>query len=426
MPKQAAELGPLAVSRIKDPGVHFVGGIPGLALQVSPTGGRSWILRVMVGGKRRDIGLGGYPAVVLVDARTKAREARDKIRAGIDPVAEARAVKSALIASVAKQFTFSDAAKAFIKAKEKGWRSQKHAARWRSSLKTYAEPFLGNMLVSDIDIHHVEKVLEPIWSTRTETACRVRGRIEAILAWATVRKYRSGLNPAMWRGNLDHLLAAPRKVTKVQHFTALHYTQIGNFMTELRQRPGIGARALEFTILTAARSGEVRGATWQEIDFDACLWTIPEERMKAGKEHRVPLSASAINLLKSLPDSDNELVFPAPRGGMLSDMTLSAVIRRMNRDGKDDDIVEDPQEKWSAVPHGFRSTFRDWCAEQTNYPREVAEMALAHAVESAVEAAYRRGDMFEKRRKLMQDWANYCTKPSVKAGEVVPIRKTLA
>ncbi|MDE1942736.1 MAG: integrase arm-type DNA-binding domain-containing protein [Betaproteobacteria bacterium] len=409
MPKIAKELGPLAVSRITEPGYHPVGGVPGLLLRVSDTGSRNWILRATVGSKRRDIGLGGYPAVTLADARNKARDARDMIKAGLDPVAEAESARSKLLAEQAKQVTFADAVIHFLNAKSEEWSNRKHGDQWRNTLREYAEPILGQMLVSDIDVVHIERVLAPIWKTKTETASRLRGRIEAVLAWATVRKYRQGANPAVWRGNLDHLLAKPSKIAKVQHHPALPYQELGDFMVSLRQKGGISARALEFAILTTARSGEVRGATWAEFDLAAGIWTIPAERMKAKKEHRVPLSRSALDLLRALPSSDSPYVFPAPKGGMLSDMALSAVTKRMGLE---------------AVPHGFRSTFRDWCAEQTNYPREVAEMALAHTIGNAVEAAYRRGDLFEKRRNLMQEWDNYCNpQASEKNNKVTAIRR---
>ena len=411
MPKLAKELGPLAVSRLKDPGLYAVGGVPGLMLLVSDTGGRSWILRARIGSKRRDIGLGGFPAVTLADAREKARETKVRIKAGTDPVMDAKAAKSKLAAEQARQLTFSDAVKGFLEGKAGEWKNAKHAQQWANTLTDYAEPVLGSMLVKDIDVPHILKVLRPIWQEKTETASRLRGRIEQVLAWATVHKHRQGPNPATWRGNLDQVLAKPGKIAKVEHHPALPFKELGDFMADLRQREGMGARALEFAILTATRSGEVRGATWKEIDLEAAVWIIPGDRMKAGKEHRVPLPRQAVDLLRALPKSKSRFVFPATRGGMLSDMTLSAVTRRMEMD---------------AVPHGFRSTFRDWAAECTNYPREVAEMALAHTIGDAVEAAYRRGDLFEKRRKLMQEWANFSGKPSAKSGEVVPIRKTRA
>jgi integrase len=266
---------------------------------------------------------------------------------------------------------------------------------------------MGELLVRDVGVAHVLAVLEPIWHTKTETASRVRGRVEAVLDWATARSYRSGENPARWKGHLDKLLPARAKVAKVEHHTALPIEDVASFMVELRKQEGSGAKALEFAVLTAARSGEVRGAMWDEIDLRGAVWTIPADRMKAEREHRVPLSDAAVALLRSLPrEAEQDLVFQAPRGGPLSDMTLTAVLRRMKVD---------------AVPHGFRSTFRDWAAERTNYPRDVAEMALAHAIDSKVEAAYRRGDLFDKRRRMMADWSAFLAKPGGRA-EVIDMQ----
>jgi integrase len=263
-------------------------------------------------------------------------------------------------------------------------------------------------MVRNVELANVLAVLEPIWTEKTETATRLRGRIEQVLDWATARGYRDGLNPARWRGHLDKLLARPSKVADVEHHAALPFTEIGDFMLRLRDAEGMGACALEFAILTAARSGEVRGATWTEIDLKAAVWTVPGNRIKMGREHRVPLSPPVIALLNALRRmAGTDFLFPAPRGGTLSEMTLSAVVRRM---------------KVAAVPHGFRSTFRDWASERTNYPRDVAEMALAHAIGDRVEAAYRRGDLFEKRRRLMADWAAFCGRPQQKGG-VVSIRR---
>lgn len=395
------------MQRLKAPGLHPVGGVAGLRLQITKSGARSWVLRIMAGGRRIEKGLGGYPDVTLAMAREKARAARDLIEAGVDPVQAARQAKSALAASVAAAWTFDECAKAYIEAKSGEWTNAKHAAQWTNTLATYASPFIGRLQVRHIDLPQILAVLEPIWTEKTETASRVRMRLEAVLDWATVKKYREGLNPARWKGHLDHILPAPGKVTKVVHHAALPAASVGPFMAALRKEKGQGARALEFAILTATRSGEVRGATWAEFDLDAALWTIPGERMKAGKEHRVPLSKQALKLLRSLTRVEgSEFVFAAPRGGELSDMTLSAVLRRM----------EVP-----AVPHGFRSTFRDWCAESTNYPSHVAEMALAHTIGDKVEAAYRRGDLFNKRASLMQDWANFCDRVSSSDSTVTPI-----
>ena len=407
MPRLAKELGALKVSKIEAPGLHFVGRVPGLALQVTAGSGRSWLLRVVIGGKRREMGLGAYPGVTLAQARQKASEARELIRQGVDPIERQRAAQSALQAAVAAALTFAESADSYIKAHEAGWRNVKHAQQWRNTLKQHAYPVLGSLMVRDVGLPQVLAVLEPIWTTTNETAVRVRGRIELVLDWATARGLREGLNPARWRGHLDKLLPKPSKVNNREHHAALPVGAVGAFMVRLRNAEGIGARALEFTILTAARSGEVRGATWAEIDHDAKVWTVPAARMKSGKEHRVPLTDEALALLDPLPMvAGTELVFPAPRGGALSDMTLLAVLRRL-------DVP--------AVPHGFRSTFRDWAAERSNYPRDVAEMALAHAIGDKVEAAYRRGDLFEKRRLMMVDWAAFLARTE-KPANVVPLR----
>ncbi len=393
MPKLASELGAMAVSKIDLPGLHFVGGVQGLALQVTEGSGRSWLLRATIGGKRRAMGLGAYPAVTLAKAREKAREARELIRQGVDPIGRQRAAQSALRAAMAAALTFEDCADAYIKAHEAGWRNAKHGQQWRNTLKQHAYPTMGSLMVSDVGKPQVLAVLKPIWATTNETAVRLRGRIELVLDWATASGLREGPNPARWRGYLDKLLVRPSKVNNREHHPAVPVGEVGAFMVRLRAAPGMGARALEFAVLTAARSGEVRSATWAEIDREAAVWTVPAGRMKAGKEHRVPLTTEALALLNALPRMvGTDLVFPAPRGGVLSDMTLAAVMRRMGE---------------KAVPHGFRSTFRDWAAERINYPRDVAEMALAHTIGDKVEAAYRRGDLFEKRRLMMADWATF-------------------
>ncbi|MFY9480101.1 MAG: integrase arm-type DNA-binding domain-containing protein [Aquabacterium sp.] len=412
MPKRIAEMSALGVSRLKDPGLHFVGGVAGLGLQVTATGARSWVLRIHVEGKRREMGLGAFPDVTLSQARDKAREQRQLLDRGIDPVEYRLKERRANAAAQASSVTFEEAAKAYIAAHESGWRNAKHGQQWTNTLTTYAYPEIGQVLVRDIGLPHILKVLESIWKTKTETATRLRGRLEAVLDWSTARDYRQGLNPARWRGHLDKLLPKPAKVTKVEHHAALPVADVGGFISDLRQQEGMGARALEFAILTAARSGEVRGATKGEIDLDAGVWIVPAVRMKAGKEHRVPLSQAAIDLVKALPKiADSDLVFTSPRGGQLSDMTLTSVLRRMEVD---------------AVPHGFRSTFRDWTAERTSYPRDMAEMALAHTIGDKVEAAYRRGDMLDKRRQMMEDWAAFCATAEPTEAKVTPLKRKTA
>ncbi|MEA5124348.1 phage integrase central domain-containing protein [Xanthomonas floridensis] len=386
MPKQTKELAAVMVPRLPS-GLHAAGGATGLYLRVSATGARSWVLRVMVGNRRRDMGLGGWPDVPLAEARERARVARRKIEEGIDPIEQRKAARGKLKTTP----TFKWCAEQTIEAKRHEWKSAKHGDQWRSTLATYAFPTLAGMPVDQVQLPHVVGVLSPIWTTKTESASRLRMRIEAVLAWATASGYRKGDNPARWRGNLDAVLPKPGKVKKTTHHAALPIDDMPDFMSALRQRDGIATRALEFTILTATRSGEVRGATWDEIQGDT--WIIPGKRMKAGKEHRVPLSPRALQILAALPRmAGSPYVFPGVQGGTLSDMSLSAVLKRMSVD---------------AVPHGFRSTFRDWCSERTDYPRDVAEMALAHTIGNKVEAAYRRGDLFEKRRQMMRDWEKH-------------------
>lgn len=429
MPRKAKELSALEVKRLSEPGtqpgMYAVGVVPGLYLQVLPGEGRTWLLRVSIGktgsGKQRrsEVGLGGYPAVTLQQARDKAREVREKITQGIDPIAERKAARSALLASRATEITFEEAARLCIEAKSPEWKNAKHAQQWTNTLTTYAFPTLAKLQVRDIDTPHILEVLEPIWKVKTETAERLRGRIESVLDWATARKYRDGSNPARWRGNLEAMLPKPSKVKGKKSQPALPFVEIQSFLKHLREIEGIGARALEFTILTAARSGEALGATWDEIDLDARVWTIPAGRMKASKEHTVPLTEEAVALLKAMPKFDNtNLVFPGSRGGELSDMTLTQTIKRMHEretkagrkgylDPKQLDKDGNPRR---VTVHGFRSTFRDWAGETTHHPREVIEHALAHQLKDKAEAAYARGSLFQKRQALMEDWAAYCAK----------------
>lgn len=409
MGQKTKPLASIEVQRLRTPGLHFVGEVAGLALLVKATGARSWILRCSIAGKRRDMGLGGFPDVTLADAHRRARELREQIDNGLDPIGQRREARAALLAASVKAMTFNQCVDAYLDAHNEAWSNAKHRQQWRNTLATYAGPVIGALDVAQIEVGHVLKVLQPIWSAKTETASRLRGRIESVLSWATTAGCRAGENPARWKGHLQNLLAMPSKIAKVEHHAALPYRELGAFMADLSKREGTGARALEFAILTAARSGEVRGATWAEIDVEAALWTIPGERMKAKNEHTVPLCDEAIDLLRELPH-EGDLVFPgAVAGRPLSDMSLTAVLRRMGRRG-------------DLTAHGFRSTFRDWAAEQTAYSSEVVEMSLAHTIGNKVEAAYRRGDLIEKRRRLMADWARYCATVATTTGTVLPMR----
>jgi integrase len=381
MPRKAKEMSALAVRRLTKDGLHFVGGVTGLALQIRAPSARSWILRTTVNGKRRHIGLGSYPDINLAGARELAREALLAIRGGSDFVAERKAAQ-------ARALTFAGAVDKFMIAKH-------HEKKWRGQLDRYAIPVIGHMPVDQITLRDVHKILEPIWLEKAATASRLRGRIEAVMSWATVAGYRDGENPARWKGNLSELL--PRQPKSQRHFPAIPLDVAADWFADLQVREGMGALALQFVALTAARSGEVRGAKWDEIEGD--MWIIPAGRMKAGKEHRVPLSQAAQDLLASVPRmAGTDLIFSSARGGMLSDMTLSKVMRTQGFKDRTGRVC---------VPHGLRSTFRDWAAERTEYPREVSELALAHSVGSEVEQAYRRSDLVEKRRALMTDWSDF-------------------
>jgi integrase len=360
---------------------------------------RSWIFRYELDGKRHDLGLGPYgkPGRSLAEAREEARSLRLQLLDGIDPYTVRQQERAERLAKRARAMTFRQCAMACIEAHADGWRNAEHHRQWITSLEQYVYPIIGDMAVDDIGTPHIVKVLEPIWKTIPETASRVRGRIEKILGWAQVRGFRSGDNPARWRGHLQELFPAKGKIQKTKNHPALPFTDLPAFMVELRDRPSITAAALEFTILTAARSGEVLGATWDEIDFAAKTWTIPAARMKAGKAHKVPLSNRAAEILASLP-RNGEALFPLTHTAMLE------LLRRMGRD--------------EVTVHGFRSSFRDWASERTSYPHHVVEQALAHAIGSKVERAYHRTDLFEKRRRLMADWAAWCARP-IPAGATV-------
>lgn len=394
------------VSNLNERGYYADGG--GLYFRVSEFNTRLWAFRYKRSGKAREMGLGAYPDVSLKEARERAEEARKLLRDDIDPIDRRQAARSAMLAARETALTFEQCASAYIAIKEHEWKNAKHGDQWRNTLTTYAFPVIGSLLVAHVEQTHILQILEPIWTTKTETATRLRGRIESVLDYATVRGYRKGDNPARWRGHLDKLLATPSKVTKVEHHAALPYTEVGAFMAALRQQAGMGARALEFAIITAARSGEVRGATWAEVDMDQSVWIIPDTRMKAGREHRIPLSDAAVELLRLLPRIEgSELLFPNTKGTELSDMTLTAVLRRMGR---------------QVTAHGFRSTFRDWAGETTAYPLEVIEHALAHQLKDKAEAAYARGTLFSKHRRLMADWAKYCATIAT-AASVIPISR---
>ncbi|QHJ89418.1 site-specific integrase [Aequoribacter fuscus] len=395
------------VRRLTGQGRHPVGGVAGLHLLVSPSGARSWVLRTKVGDKRRDIGLGGFPDVTLSDARAKARELRERILGGIDPIAERKSARDAIRASQAKALTFKEAAYRCHAARQDEFSNPKHRRDWINSLERHAFAHIGHLPVDAIELPHILKVLEPIWKIKTETATRVRQRLESVLSWATVSKYRAGDNPARWSDNLSELLPTPSKIKKIRHHRALPWKIVPEFMSDLRCRDGLAARALEFIILTAARSGEVRFATWGEIDESARIWHVPAERMKSRKNHKVPLSDTALELLSRVPRMEgSNFIFTGARGGVLSDVSVLAVCRRMGVD---------------ATPHGFRSCFKDWARSSTSYADEVSELALAHVNNDATRAAYARDELISQRTKLMTDWAKFIDNPA-KRTAVTPTR----
>jgi integrase len=402
MVRRQQRLSALQVAKLSKPGLYGDGG--GLTLQITTTGAKSWLLRYMVAGKPFGMGLGPTHTVSLAEARQKALDARKLLIEGINPLVAKRQNQIAGALASAKMMTFDQCAEAYILAHKAGWKNAKHADQWTNTLNTYASPVFGHLPVAEIDTGLVVKCLSPIWESKTETASRLRGRIESVLGWATTSGYRTGENPARWKGHLDNLLATISKSSRTKHHPSLPWQRIGAFMSALRAREGVSARAVEFAILTACRSGEVRGAKWTEVDTVGKVWTIPAERMKAKREHEVPLSDAALALLESMPKV-GEIVFAGTKKQPLSDMSLTAVIRRMN--GDDKPIWADANGEGVTV-HGFRSSFRMWAAETTNYPREVAEHALAHQLPDAVERAYQRGSQFAKRAALMAAWSAYC------------------
>jgi integrase len=399
----------LSVRQARRRGLYGDGG--GLFLQVSESGAKSWVFRFKKADRLRVMGLGPAHTITLAEARDRARECRKLRLDGIDPIEARRAERAQAKLDAAKAVTFAECADAYITAHKAGWRNPKHAAQWPATLATYVNPTFGELPVQAIDTALVTRVMEPIWTKKPETASRVRGRIESILDWATARGYRQGENPARWRGHLENLFPRRSKVRRVEHHAALPYSELSAFMLALRQQEGVAARALEFTILTAARTGEVIGARWEEINIAERLWSVPAERMKAGREHRVPLCGKALEIVEEMRAIGGNFIFPGgKRGKPLSNMAMTMLLRRM---GHGDQTV-----------HGFRSTFRDWAAEQTSYPNELCEIALAHALSDKTEAAYRRGDMMEKRQRLMTDWATYCEGTPGERDNVVPIRET--
>ena len=422
MPRVARELSPIEIKRLTAPGYHPVGHVPGLMLQVSKSGTTSWLLRVMVGDKRREIGLGAYPGVGLALAHKKAQELRDEIVKGVDPVAARVAAKQSVIEQQAEEkrtaWTFRRSSEAYIKATAPSWRNAKHEKQWASTLEKYAYPTIGDLMVRNVTKAHIIQIIEPHWATKNETINRVRNRIETVLDWAKQRNLREGDNPARWAGNLDKAgFPAKADIAPPQKHRALAASLMFEFLGKLRKVGGMGARALEFVVLTSCRSGEARMATWSEIDLAAKTWRIPASRTKSAKRFakdsvefwNVPLSDDAIRLLESLPRFDKvEWIFPGAKANSpLSDMTLTKVLRDMGVD---------------AVPHGFRATFSSWTASSTAYPFEVREMALAHSIGDGTVAAYQRSDLFDKRRNLMADWAKFINTAPVVTDNVVPIR----
>jgi integrase len=391
---QTARLTAIAVKKASEKAMLSDGG--GLYLQVTSLETKSWIFRFALKGRERQMGLGAYPDVSLLEARDHAARCRAFLREGIDPIEARKGARRKIELEAAKAITFKAAAEGYINAHSAAWKNAKHKAQWSSTLSLYAYPMFGGIPVHQIDVGLVLKAIEPIWTTKTETASRLRGRIESILDWASTRGFREGENPARWRGHLENLLPQKSKVAEVAHHAALPFADLPDFMKALRAEESIAARILEFLILTASRTGEVIGARWSEFNTETTLWTIPADRMKAGKMHRVPLSGRAVQIIQNFKkNSLGEFVFTGGKKDKpLSNMAMLALLKRMERS----DITA----------HGFRSTFRDWVAEKTEFPSELAEMALAHTVTNKVEAAYRRGDMLEKRALLMKNWGLFC------------------
>ena len=411
MPRTLQRLNSLVLSRAKKPGYLADGG--GLYLQVTPAGARSWIYRFALAGRRREMGLGPFPDVSLAAARKAASEARSLVKAGQDPIEARDAERARQRLEEARGVTFDQAAKQFLDTHESTWRNAKHRQQWRNTLDTYASPRMGTLSIAAIGIAEVTTILEPLWKTKPETASRVRGRIERVLDWAKVRGYRDGENPARWRGHLDKILPSHTKVRRVKHFEAVPIDDVATVYARLCRSGGMAALALRFAIRTAARSGEATGALWADIDLNGRVWTVPADRMKAGREHRVPLCREAMSILAKVGEAKIcDFVFAGwVAGKPLSSVALSKALKAAGGG--------------SATVHGFRSTFRDWAAERTNFSRDAAEMALAHSIGDKVEAAYRRGDLMEKRAAMMEAWATFATTPH-KDGTIVALSRAAA
>ena len=408
MARAIERLSALQVTKTKKPGYYCDGA--GLYLQIAPGGSKSWVLRYTLDGRTRDMGLGSAATFTLAEARERAKDARKLLADKLDPIAVRQEAQRERRRAEARTLLFNDAAARYIAAHEAGWKNAKHAGQWSATLATYAAPVIGDMDVASIGTEDVMRVLKPIWTVKAETASRLRGRIESVLDWCAVQGHRSGDNPARWKGHLDKLLPARSKVQKVEHHPALPWREIGTFMQALRTMNGTAARAVELIILTGCRTSEAFNADWREIDMAQRTWTIPAVRMKAGKEHTIPLSDAAVRVLQAQAAAHGMegYIFPGTKpGAPLSNMAGLALLKRMGRA--------------DLTVHGFRSTFRDWAGESSNHPREVIEHALAHRLKDKAEASYARGTLFEKRRVLMADWAAYCDRVQT-PGDVVPIR----
>ncbi len=403
------KLSPAKVQKLSVPGMYGDGG--GLWLNVGPSGGKSWVYRFMLDGRAREMGLGALHTIGLADARERAMACRRQCLDGIDPLEARDTQKKARRLEAAKAISFRDCAAKYIAANRAAWRNEKHAYQWDATLATYAYPIIGDLPVGAIDTGHVTRVLEPIWSTKSETASRLRGRIESVLNYAATHNWRTGDNPARWRGHLTNVLPKRSKVSTVKHHAALPWREAGKFVSALDAEDGVAALALRFAILTAGRTGEVIGATWAEVDLQHTVWTVPASRMKAAREHRVPLSEGALAVLREaakLGQEADQPIFPGAKAGKpLSNMAMLALLRRIGRG--------------DLTAHGFRSTFRDWAAE-TGQPADIAEAALAHIVGDKTVAAYQRGDLLERRRKLMAAWSAFCARPE-SDGKVVELRQ---